>query len=380
MLMPLIFDERAGSLSRRPVALGTRGERHGSLDERPDVRLHRVEVLGQHRLLDLGNEALVGQVDALDLDLGRFLVEEAFELGRAVVTDPLCRVEAGRREDARRPAIGGVAGDLDRALGERLGLVVELGQVDVADGAHPLAARAHAAVVDGVAHDDALALALVDAHRSARLAHRDVEREGSRRSDVGLPEAAEEHPQHGVGIGRRADRRADVGTHPLLVDDDRGRQPVEDVDVGPGERRHEALDEGAVGLVDHPLRLRGDRAEDQRALARAGDAGEHRQPALRDLDADVLEVVHACALHADQVVAVGSVVRGRRGVLLVAVVIVSAVMRCGSGLSSRPSSGARRSSPRRRRSACSSMRTRSATSCRRRASRCPRSPASSTAP
>jgi len=36
----------------------------------------------------------------------------------------------------------------------------------------------------------------------------------------------------------------------------------------------EALHEGAVRLVDQPLRLRGDRAEDQRALARAGDAGE----------------------------------------------------------------------------------------------------------
>src|SRR5918992_3075962 len=58
-------------------------------------------------------------------------------------------------------------------------------------------------------------------------------------------------------------------------------------------------------------RLRGDRAEYQRALARAGDAGEHRQPALRDLDADVLEVVHARAVHADQAMAVGNVQRGR---------------------------------------------------------------------
>ena len=81
--------------------------------------------------------------------------------------------------------------------------------------------------------------------------------------------------------------------------------PVEHVDVGPRQRRHEALHEGAVGLVDQPLRLRGDRAEHQRALARARDAGEHRQPALRELDADVLEVVHARAVHADQIVAVG---------------------------------------------------------------------------
>src|SRR6266508_1955087 len=88
-------------------------------------------------------------------------------------------------------------------------------------------------------------------------------------------------------------------------------RPVEDVDLGTRQRRHEALHEGAVGLVDQPLRLRGDRAEHQRALARAGDAGEHRQPALRDLDADVLEVVLARALHADQIVAVGNVQRRR---------------------------------------------------------------------
>ena len=125
----------------------------------------------------------------------------------------------------------------------------------------------------------------------------------------GFAEPAEQDPQHRVGVGGGADRGARVGAHPLLVDDDRRRQALEQVDLGPRQRRHEALHERAVGLVDHPLRLRGDGAEHQRALARAGDAGEHRQPALRDLDADVLEVVHARALHADQVVAVGVVQR-----------------------------------------------------------------------
>ena len=122
---------------------------------------------------------------------------------------------------------------------------------------------------------------------------RDVEGERLGRSDVRLAEPAEEDAQHRVGIGGGADRGTGVGAHPLLVDDDRGREPVEHVDVGPRQRRHEALHEGAVGLVDQPLRLGGDGVEHQRALARAGDAGEHRQPALRDLDADVLEVVDA---------------------------------------------------------------------------------------
>ena len=39
----------------------------------------------------------------------------------------------------------------------------------------------------------------------------------------------------------------------------------------------------------------------------AGDAGEHRQPPLRQRDADVLEVVLPRTLHADEVVAVGGV-------------------------------------------------------------------------
>ena len=111
-----------------------------------------------------------------------------------------------------------------------------------------------------------------------------------------LAESAEQDAQHGVRVGGGAHRGAGVGTHPLLVDDDRCRQPFEDVDFGPRQGRHEALHEGAVGLVDQPLRLGGDGVEHQRALARAGDAGEHRQPALRDLDADVLEVVLPCAV------------------------------------------------------------------------------------
>ena len=119
-----------------------------------------------------------------------------------------------------------------------------------------------------------------------------------------LAEPAPQDAQHRVGVGHRADRRAGVGAHPLLVDDDRGRQPFEDVDLGPRQRRHETLHEGAVGLVDHPLRLGRNRAEDQRRLARSRDAGEHGQPPFGDLDADVLEVVLARALHADHVVAV----------------------------------------------------------------------------
>ena len=195
---------------------------------------------------------------------------------------------------------------------DRLRVVVQLRQVDIGDRADPLAARAHAAGDgEGPALGPGLAGTAVDRDRTAPADRGDVERERVRRADVRLPEPAEEDAQHRVGVGRGADGGAHVGAHPLLVDDDRGRQAVEHVDLRPRQRGHEGLHEGAVGLVDHPLRLRGDRAEHERALARAGDAGEHGQPALRQLDADVLEVVHARALHADQVVAVGRAQGGR---------------------------------------------------------------------
>ena len=86
----------------------------------------------------------------------------------------------------------------------------------------------------------------------------------------GLSQPAEEDPEHGVGVGGGAHRGAGVGAHPLLVDDDRRRQSLKVVDVGPRQVGHEPLHKGAVGLVDHPLRLRGDGGEHQRALARAG--------------------------------------------------------------------------------------------------------------
>ena len=42
-------------------------------------------------------------------------------------------------------------------------------------------------------------------------------------------------------------------TTAIIVDQDRGGQAVEHVDVGPRQRGHEALHERAVGLVDQPL-------------------------------------------------------------------------------------------------------------------------------
>src|ERR1700683_3898062 len=52
--------------------------------------------------------------------------------------------KARRAVEPGVPAATGIAGDGDRALVERLALVVQLRQVDVGDGAPAFAARAHA--------------------------------------------------------------------------------------------------------------------------------------------------------------------------------------------------------------------------------------------
>ena len=64
----------------RPTALGTGGKRDRALHERPDVRLHCVDVLGQERLLDPRDKALVGEVDVLELHLSGLAVEKVLAL------------------------------------------------------------------------------------------------------------------------------------------------------------------------------------------------------------------------------------------------------------------------------------------------------------
>ena len=192
-VLPLDLRRPSRFVQPAAVALGARGERHHPVHEGADVRLQRVDVLGQERLLDRGDQTRVRQVDALDLDLGRLLVEQSVELLLGELADRLVRVEeATASEDAAVPAVHAVAGDRERTLVERLAVVVQLREVEVRDGAAALAARAHAAVVDGIANHDPLSLALVDGHRPARRAGRDVERVGNRRPDLRLPEPAEE--------------------------------------------------------------------------------------------------------------------------------------------------------------------------------------------
>ncbi len=100
------------------AAFGTCGEGDRALHEGADVRLQRVDILGQERLLNDRDQALVSQVDPADLDLDRLLVEEVVQLGLGVVPDRLVRVKESRfAEPPHRPSVGRIAGDRQCALG-----------------------------------------------------------------------------------------------------------------------------------------------------------------------------------------------------------------------------------------------------------------------
>ena len=100
-----------------------------------------------------------------------------------------------------------------------------------------------------------------------------------------------EQPEVVVDLGDGADGRARVLGGRLLVDRDRRRQTLDEVDVGlvhlaqelPGVRRQR--------LDVPPLTLGEDRVERQRRLAGAGQPGEDDEGVAREVEGDVLEVV-----------------------------------------------------------------------------------------
>jgi len=199
--------------------------------------------------------------------------------------------------------------DLDRVL-DALGELRH--RVDLAD----LAVDAHADEALGAQLDeelDLLALAVDDdrredhelrvvGKRERRVDHlRDRHRGelllGVIRA-VRVADARVEQPQVIVDLGHRADRRARVVRGRLLLDGDRRRQPLDQVDVGllhqlqelPRVRR-QRLDVAAL-----PLGVQ--RVERERALAGTGQPGYHDQPVPRQVEVDVAQVVRAGAADA----------------------------------------------------------------------------------
>jgi hypothetical protein len=128
------------------AAVRARGEGDRPVHERPDVRLHGLLVLGQHRPLNPHDQPLVGHVDARDLHPDRLVMQEVVQFFLGVLADRLVRVNEARLDiQPGVPATPGVAGNGNRALVEGPGVVVQLGQVEVGDRAPAFAARAHAA-------------------------------------------------------------------------------------------------------------------------------------------------------------------------------------------------------------------------------------------
>ncbi len=112
---------------------------------------------------------------------------------------------------------------------------------------------------------------------------------------VGNTDVCEQQPEVVVDLGDGADRGPRVRCSRLLLDRDRGRQPVDQVDV---RLLHliEKLPRVRRQRFDVPtLSLRVDRVEGERRLARARQARDDDELVPGDVDVDVLEVVNARA-------------------------------------------------------------------------------------
>ena len=84
----------------------------------------------------------------------------------------------------------------------------------------------------------------------------------------------------------------------LLLDRDHRREAEDEVDVGLGDLRDEALGVTGERLHVAALPFGVDGVEGEARLARAGQAGDDDQRVARDLERDVLQVVNARALDA----------------------------------------------------------------------------------
>ena len=118
-----------------------------------------------------------------------------------------------------------------------------------------------------------------------------------RRADVG-----EEQPQVVVDLGDGADGRARVRAGGLLLDRDRRRQALDQIDVRLLHLLEKLPGVGRQRLDIAPLPFGVDRVEGERRLARPGQAGDDHQLIPGQIDVDVLEVVNAGAAHRDPVV------------------------------------------------------------------------------
>ena len=107
-------------------------------------------------------------------------------------------------------------------------------------------------------------------------------------------DARVEQPEVVVDLGDRADGRARVARRRLLVDRDRRRQTLDEVDVGLVHLAEELAGVRRQRLDVTALALGVDRVERERRLPRTREPGEHDQLIARQHEVDVAQVVLAC--------------------------------------------------------------------------------------
>ena len=108
---------------------------------------------------------------------------------------------------------------------------------------------------------------------------------------VRLADARVEQPEVVVDLGDGSDRRSRVARGRLLVDRDRRRQALDDVDVRLLHLPEELAGVGGQRLDVPPLPFGVDRVEGERGLARSRDPGEDDQRVAGQVERDVAQVV-----------------------------------------------------------------------------------------
>ena len=121
----------------------------------------------------------------------------------------------------------------------------------------------------------------------------------TRQVGIGIGRTGIKQAQVVIHLGRRADGAARVAVHGLLTDRDDGTQTRNLVHIGALKHPHHVAGIGGKSLEITALPLGKHCVKRQRRLAAATQTGHHREPVVRNLDIDVLEVVHPGTQHLD---------------------------------------------------------------------------------
>ncbi len=111
-----------------------------------------------------------------------------------------------------------------------------------------------------------------------------------------------EQPQVVVDLGDRAHRRTRVAAGRLLVDRDRRREPLDEVDIRLVHLAQELPGVGGQALDVAALPLGEDGVKGEARLTRTGEPGEDDEGVTRKVEADVAQVVLPGATHDEAVI------------------------------------------------------------------------------